>query len=95
MAALGGGAFHARKFTSGGCPGTCNGIEALRHQLDDAGNVQVVPQRVVESLEQRGILRIRARRLEIRNGQTYFLDAETGAGLDPVLRQECGRMEAT
>ena len=44
---------HLRRLT-----GNLQRIKALRNQFDDPGDVEIVPQRVVESLEQSGILRI-------------------------------------
>jgi len=42
-------------------------IEALRHQLHNARHVEVIPQCVVEGLQQRCILGIGCRRLKIGN----------------------------
>jgi hypothetical protein len=57
MAALGGGEFQTPKVTSGAGRGPA-GDKTLGDEFDDAGVIEVVPESIVESLEQRGILRI-------------------------------------
>ncbi len=86
MAAFGGGVFHASNFTSAGLPGSVERIKALRDQIEDAGVVEIVPQSVVESLQQVGILGVLGGRLEVRDGEADFFDAQAGAGANPVLR---------
>ena len=73
------------KLTSAGCAGNLQRVEALRNQFDYSGDVEVVPQRVVESLQQRGVLRIGGRGLEIGNGQANFFHTQAV----PVFTQSC------
>ena len=60
-------------------------IKALRNHVEDAGIVQIVPQRVVEGLEQVGVLGVLGGSLEIGNRQADFFDTQSGAGANPVL----------
>ena len=70
--------------------GHLQGVEALGDEFDDAGIVQIVPESIVESLEQRVVLGIAVGRFEVRNGKADFFDAESGTGANPILG-EAGR----
>src|SRR5580700_268696 len=75
----------------GRLPGSLQGIETLGDEFDHPGIVQVVPESVVESLEQRVVLRIAAGRLKVGNGKADFFDAQAGTGANPILREGCGK----
>src|SRR5438552_10630894 len=60
-------------------------IETLGDHLDHSGIVQIVPQRVVESLQQGRVLRVAGGRLEVGNGESHLFGAQRGAGANPVL----------
>src|SRR5579863_10425322 len=65
-------------------------IEALRRHVEDAGIVQIVPQRGIKNFEQVSILRIRSGRLEVRDSQANLLHSQAGAGFDPILLSQTG-----
>ena len=65
-------------------------IEALGNQFDHAGVVQVVPERVVEGLEQRGVLRVAGGRLEIGNRKPDLLHPEARCPSYPILGTSVG-----
>ena len=69
------------------------GIEALRNHVEDAGIVQIVPQGFVERLQQIGVLGILGGGVEIGHGQAYFLNTQSGAGLNPVLSKARGQQK--
>ena len=102
------GVWRRREFQSvaldfGRLSGNLHRVEALRNHIEDAGIVEIVPERVVESLEQVGVLGIWRRRFEVGRGETDLFDAKTGAGADPVLgeavaasqKQKCESGRAT
>ncbi len=93
MAAFGGGALQRFELHIRRGSHLTQGIETLRNHVEDAGIVQIVPQGFVEGLQQVGVLRILAGGLEIGNGQTNFLHAQPGAGLDPVLGKAGGQQK--
>ena len=88
MAALGGGEFQIPKCDFRRIARHLQGIETFRDQFDDAGVVEVVPEGVVESLQQRGVLGVAAGGLEIGNGEANFLYAQAGAGANPILSED-------
>jgi hypothetical protein len=67
-------------------PGLLQRIKTLGDQIEDSGVVEVVPERVVEGLQQVGVAGVGGRWLEVGCGQAHALDAEAGAGANPVLR---------
>ncbi len=60
--------------------------KALRNHVEDAGIVEVVPQRVVEVLQQVGVFRILVEALKSGTASADFFYSQSGAGLDPILR---------
>ena len=60
-------------------------VKTFRNQFDHAGYVEIVPESVVKSLEQCGVLRVGGRRLEVRDGQANFSTPRPV----PVLTQSC------
>ena len=65
--------------------GDLQGIKAFGDEFDHAGVIEIVPERVVESLKQRGVLRIGSGRLEVGNRQANFFYAQTRARAYPIL----------
>src|SRR5208282_3071995 len=61
--------------------------------IEDSGVVEVVPERVVEGLQQFGVLGVGGRGFEAGCGEAHALDAEPGAGANPVLRGAGGRQQ--
>src|SRR5579863_2405966 len=53
--------------------GNCQRIETLRGHVENAGIVQVIPQRSIENFEEVSVLRIRSGRLEVRNSEANLL----------------------
>ena len=70
--------------------GDLQGIKALGDQFDDAGVIEITPESIVEGLEQRGVLGIAGRGLEIGNREANFFDAEAGTGAHPILSERWG-----
>ena len=83
-----------REVDFGWLPGYLQRIETLRNKIEDSGVVEIVPEHVVESLQQFGVLGVAGRGLEVGGGQAHSLDAEPGAGADPVLRGAGGREQS-
>ena len=86
MAALAGSADHCGEVDLLRRAGRDLRAEALRNHVEDAGVLQVVEERRVESGLQRGCLRIGADLLEVGGGKANARVAEIRAGVDPVLR---------
>src|SRR5207302_11347926 len=60
-------------------------IKTLRHQVEDPGVIQVIPERVIECLEEVGILGIVGGSFEIRHRQADLLHGQAGSRADPIL----------
>jgi hypothetical protein len=60
-------------------------IETLGDEFDYAGIIQIVPECVVESFQEFGVLRIAVGGFEIGNGKANFIYAQAGAGANPIL----------
>ncbi len=60
--------------------------EALRDHVEDAGIRKVVEEGGVEGGLEAGCLRVGGVGLEVRGSEADLLDAEVGAGADPILR---------
>ena len=69
----------------GGLAGNFERIETFGDQIEDAGIVEIVPQRLVEGFEEFGVFGILISRLEVGNGQADFLHAQAGTGANPVF----------
>src|SRR5271169_2967519 len=71
-------------------------VEALRNRVEDAGRLEIVPQRDTKGRRQLLGFGIAGRCLEVGHGEANFLDAEAGASTDPILWRwsaECGTDE--
>ena len=90
MAAFGGGEFQIPKCDFRRIARHLQGIEALRDQLDDTGVVEIVPERIVERLQQSSVLGVVVSGFEVGNGESHFFNSETGAGANPILGERQG-----
>ncbi len=70
------------------CADRAKWIKTLGSHVENAGAIQIIPQRVVENLNQGGALGVRTASFKVGNGQSDFLDAKTSAGTNPVLRMD-------
>ena len=89
MLALGGGSPHCGQVDLLRRAGLRQRIEAGRHHVEDAGGLQVVPQRDAERRRQPLAVSV-VGGFEVGDRETNLLDAQAGAGADPVLR---GKLE--
>jgi len=62
-------------------------IKALGDEFDDTGVVEVVPECVVESLKESGVLGIVVGGLEVRDGEEDLVYAKARASAYPILSE--------